>query len=315
LEPQPNLFQRIRSSVLLALPKSGATIWWLLKVIIPISLAVTLLLHFGIIAYFATWVSPVFSIVGLPGEAAIVFITSTFLTLYAPIAIIASLSMSMREITILATMCLISHNLFVESAIQKKTGSSALIMFSTRVITSFVAALLLNWALPHQIGKEAIHNHHLVTHTLTQLLSTWAVDTAALSLKMSLIITSLMILQNILKEFKIIDVLSTLFAPLMKLMGLSSQCSFLWIISQLIGLTYGSAIMIDEVNKNEISPKDANLLNYHIAINHSSLEDNMLFVAIGVPALWIFIPRFILAICIVWGIRLLEIARAKFFTV
>jgi hypothetical protein len=301
----PSTLGRIRNAIALAIPKSIATIWWLVKIILPISFAVSLLLYYGIIAYIAHYLTPVFSLIGLPGEAAIVFISSIFLTLYAPIAILSSLALDMREITILALMCLISHNLLVESAIQKKTGSSAILMFSLRIVMSFFAAFILNLLLPAHLDNELIIHHHASFHSLQEMLQGWFIDSVGLVIKMSLIITGLMILQNILKEFKIINLFSKVLSPLMKAMGMSERSSFLWLVSQLIGLTYGSAIMIDEVKKNEISAYDANLLNYHIAINHSLLEDTMLFVAIGVPPVWIIAPRFLIAIVLVWMVRLI----------
>jgi hypothetical protein len=89
-------------------------------------------------------------------------------------------------------------------------------------------------------------------------------------------------------------------------MGLSNESSFLWFVAQTLGLAYGSAVMIEEVENNEISHNSANLLNYHIAVNHSLLEDTLLFVAIGVPAGWIITPRFLFAISIVWSVRLIK---------
>jgi hypothetical protein len=86
-------------------------------------------------------------------------------------------------------------------------------------------------------------------------------------------------------------------------MGLSGDSSFLWFVAQTLGLTYGSAVMIEEVERKEITPENANLLNYHIAINHSLLEDTLLFVAIGVPAVWMITPRFILAFIVVWSVK------------
>jgi len=83
---------RINNIILASFPTSAKTIWWLLKIIIPISLTVSLLQYWGVIAVFATFLAPAFSLLGLPGESAIVFISSIFLSLYAPIAIIATLS-------------------------------------------------------------------------------------------------------------------------------------------------------------------------------------------------------------------------------
>lgn len=295
--------KRLYHSILTSFPTSGKTVWWLLKIIIPISLTVSLLQYWGVIAVFASLLAPSFSLIGLPGESAIVFISSIFLSLYAPIAIIATLSLDIREITILALMCLISHNLIVETAIQKKTGSSAIIMFTLRLVASFIGAFLLNLLLPEHIGSSNSVKPIIEFNNLWEMLENWVIGAGWLSLKITLIITGLMMLQNVLKEFNILSLLSKLLAPLMKIMGLSADSSFLWIVAQTIGLTYGSAVMIEEVKRKQISLGNANLLNYHIAINHSLLEDTLLFVAIGVPAGWIVAPRFIMAIIVVWGVR------------
>ena len=52
---------------------------------IPISLAVTLLQHYGAIAFAARYIDPLFRLMGLPGESAVVFITGAALTTYAAV--------------------------------------------------------------------------------------------------------------------------------------------------------------------------------------------------------------------------------------
>ncbi len=276
-------------------------------------MAVSLLQHFGVISWLSVWLTPVFTLIGLPGESSVVFISSIFLPLYAPIAIIATLPLSMREITILALMCLISHNMIVESAIQKKTGSSYLTMFLVRIFSSFTAAFFLNFMLPDKINGNHVITEGIVHADLWAMLLHWAKSAGNLTVRIVLIITALMILQNILKEFKILDSLSKTFAPLMGIFGLPKESSFLWFVGQILGLTYGSAVMIEQVEQKVISRKDSNLLNYHIAINHSLLEDTLLFVAIGVPVLWITFPRIFLAMVVVWVVRLFILKnRGKF---
>jgi len=303
--------QRLCSSIKSAFPKATKTVWWLLKIIIPISLAVSLLQYWGIITQIATLLTPIFSILGLPGESAVVFISSIFLPLYGPIAIISTLPMEIRAITILAIMCLISHNLIVETAIQKKTGSSATAIFLIRIITSFISAYILNLLLPEHLGSSHAVQKPIIFNDIHSMLLNWITNASWLSLKITLIISGLMILQGILKEFKVLNFLSKVLAPLMRIMGLSDDSAFLWLIAQTLGLTYGSVVMIQEVENKEITKASANLLNYHIAINHSLLEDTLLFVAIGVPAGWIIAPRFIFAIIIVWSIRFVTDDRKK----
>lgn len=305
------IYQRILDSAISALPKSKKTVWWLLKIIIPTSLFVSLLNYYGVIAWISGYLTPVFSIIGLPGESAIVFISSLFLPLYAPIAIIATLPLDMREITILALMCLISHNMIVESAIQKKTGTSFFIMYSVRLMASFAGAYFLNLLLPERIGGSHQMSEVVIHPDFLSMITHWLISAGWLMLKIALIVTGLMMLQNILKAFNILTYLSRTFAPLMKFFGLSRESSFLWFVAQILGLTYGSAVIIDQVEQNEVSKSDANLLNYHIAINHSLLEDTLLFVAIGVPAIWITFPRIFLAMVAVWTARYILYIKNK----
>ncbi|HQB78773.1 MAG TPA: nucleoside recognition protein, partial [Tenuifilaceae bacterium] len=121
--------------------------------------------------------------------------------------------------------------------------------------------------------------------------------------KIITLVTLLMILQRILKEFGIIQILSTIFKPLLKVMGLPESTSFLWIVANTLGLAYGSAVMVEEVEAGKLSRTDADLLNFHIAISHSNLEDLLLFAAIGVSIWWMLIPRLFIAIAAVWGRR------------
>jgi len=298
-----NTLQRLYKSTQSAFPKAGKTIWWLLKLIIPISLFVSFLQYWGVINIIALYLAPAFSVIGLPGESAVVFISSFFLPLYAPIAIITTLPLEIREITILAIMCLVSHNLLVETAIQKKTGSSFAAIFIVRLSVSFISAYLLNLLLPAHLGASHALHKSIVYPDVYSMLTNWLLNAGKLSLKITLIISGLMVLQNILKEFNVLSLLSKIFAPLMRVMGLSDDSSFLWFVAQTLGLTYGSVVMIEEVENKQITKESANLLNYHIAINHSLLEDTLLFVAIGVPAGWIIAPRFIFAILVVWSLR------------
>ena len=302
-------FTRLLTSCYSGLKKARKTIWWLLKIILPISLLVSFLQYWGVIAYLSVFLKPIFSIIGLPGESAAVFISSMFLPLYGPVAIIATLPLSIREITILAIMCLISHNIFVVKSIQKKTGSSFWIILPLRLITSLTAAFIFNLILPEQLGSVHSIQKAIEFTNIADMLVNWLENAGFLSLKIAVIVSGLMMLQNILREFNILNIISKAFAPFMKVMGLTVESSFLWFVAQTLGLTYGSAVMIEEVENKEISLESAGLLNYHIAINHSLLEDTLIFVAIGVPVLWITIPRIILAMIVVWTVRLITSSR------
>jgi len=300
--PQTN--QRILNAIKGGLPKARHTIFWLLKLIIPISLGVRLLQYSGLLDYVSVVLNPLFQAVGLPGASSIAFVCSIFMPLYAPIAIIGTMGLTVRQMTILAIMCLISHNTLVESAVQKRTGSSYFFVLGLRICMSFLAAFVWNLMLPENLGGAVLSAvSQNVATDLSQVLLVWAKGAVELCLKMAVIVTVLMILQRLLEEFHIMDLISRFCAPMMRFMGLSKNCSFLWFVANIVGLTYGSAILIEQVEDQKISRTDARMLNNHLAISHSLLEDSLIFVAIGVPAFWIIIPRMLLAIIVVWVIR------------
>lgn len=283
------------------MPSALKTSLWFLKITIPISLAVTLLYHFGVLNIISEILSPAFGLIGLKGEAALVYISSAFLNVYSAIAVMTSLNFTIREMTILAIMSLIAHNLIVETAVQKKTGSKAWHMVTLRIVTSVVAAVILNYFLPEQMGLSSIGVHQIANPTFKELIISWTISSLKLSLKIVVLITLLMILQKILLEFKITILLTKLLSPVLKGFGLPKSTTLMWIAANLLGLAYGAAIMIDEVQSERITKEDADLLNYHIAISHSNLEDLLLFAAIGISAWWLLIPRLGIAMVAVWG--------------
>lgn len=299
------LFHRLFNCVRLALPRSLSICLWLLKVMLPISLAVRVLQYVGVIDWLAGYLSPVFSYIGLSGDSAFVFLTSIFLPLYPTIAVMTTLTLTLREATILAVMCLVSHNLPVECSVAHKTGSRFGEIVAFRIAMSFVAAVALNWLLPQ---SDAPFNFLASATTEVtswgMLLTQWFTSSLSLIVTIVLIVTALMVLQRVLEEFGWMHRIAHSLSPLMRLFGLPSGCSLLWLTGNVVGMAYGAAIMIDEVEEGRLTREEANLVNHHLGVSHSLLEDTMLFVAMGISFWWICLTRLVLAMIAVWTMRL-----------
>lgn len=297
--------------VLRAIKKSVHTSLWLLKIILPISLMVRFLDYYGMLAYLADFLDPVFVFMGLPGSTSIVFITSIFLPLYAPLAIITSMSITLRELTILALMCQISHNLPVESAIQAKTGTSFWAMTTLRITASIVTGIVLNLILPKEMGMPVFVQTNVETmSSVGNLLLLWLKSSFNIALLIAAIVFLLNFLYNLLDAYRLIPKLSKLVEPILRFFGLPVNTAFLWLIAYIVGLSYGGAMMIDQMQEGKVTRNEANLLNYHLAVSHSVLEDNILFVALGVSIWWILGVRFVFAWIVVWMRKL--ILRLKY---
>ncbi|MGM0652492.1 MAG: nucleoside recognition domain-containing protein [Bacillota bacterium] len=124
--------------------KSGQLLWLLVKIIVPVSCLVAILDHYGIIESFATFFTPAMSLFGLPGEATIALILSFFVNFYAAIGVITAMSLNAQQITILAVMIGICHELPVETAICSYTGLRVPFSVALRIFTALSAGLLLN---------------------------------------------------------------------------------------------------------------------------------------------------------------------------
>ncbi|MDR1342592.1 MAG: nucleoside recognition protein [Prevotellaceae bacterium] len=280
------------------------TAWWMIWLTVAISFGVMLLQYFGIIALVSGWLTPLFLHIGLQGEAALVFITGALINHYAAIAIIETIGFDARSITILALMCLCAHNLIIETAIQKKIGSSALRMVAIRLLFAVAAAMMLNAILPDSAGDVSVKKVQLVEDNFLVVLTHWALSTLSLTAKMFAIIVSLTVLQRVLAELGVIRLLSKLLRPLLRVFGLPAKTSFLWIVSQTLGLAYGAAVMVEEKKSGKVSRRELDLLNHHIAVSHSNIEDVMLFFSIGASLFWMLALRLVFAAAVVWERRL-----------
>lgn len=291
------------------LPVALRTSVWFLKIMLPVSFGVMLLSYFNILPYLSSFAAPVFTLLGLPGDAALVFVTSIFTNIYTVIALMSNMDFSVREGVILAMMCLISHNYLVETLVQKKTGSSAVAMVVLRFTCSFIAAFILNLLLPDMGSRLAYQP--AVALGLTEALQNWLQNSLILSLKVVVIISVLMVVQRLLEEFGVLKWLSSLLGPVMDVFGLPRQVAFLWLVGNTLGLAYGSAVLMDYAKQGRLTEKEADLLNYHLAVSHSQLEDPLLFAVLGLPVLWLIIPRIVLAMIVVWMRRLWEVINRK----
>ncbi|MCL1973829.1 MAG: nucleoside recognition protein [Bacteroidetes bacterium] len=299
----PSARKRALSAINEALPGAWKTSVWMVKITVSISLAIVILRYTGVLFWFSDLLAPVFNVVGLPGEAALAYVTGYFVNVYSAIAVMATLSLDARAITILSVMVLCSHNIITETAVQQKTGSSALRMVLIRTFSAFLLGVILNRLMPGEVIS--------VTTSFTRdhqaigvLLTAWFFSSLRIVVKMVVLIFLLSILQRLLAEFGVIRWIAKFLKPVMLFFGLPAKTAFLWIVANTMGLGYGAAVMIEETERGKISKQDADLLNHHICVSHSNLEDVLLLVAVGALAGWLLLSRWIMALLLVWELRL-----------
>lgn len=288
------------SCVRSATPSALKTIWWLVKIMVSVSFGIMLLQYFGVIAWISELLTPLFSSFGLPGEAALAYVSGYFVNCYTAMAVMSTLSLDMRAATILAVMVLCSHNMIVETTVQAKTGSSALRIVVIRTLSAFILAFVLNKIMP---GEFVAQESHLVTAeniTFVEMLKSWAFRTLRTVGLMIVLVYALTLLQRILNEFGIIEKISSFLKPVMVFFGLPPRTAFLWLVANTLGLAYGAAVMIDETESGSTTKEENDILNHHIGVSHSNLEDLLLFTAMGGSFLWMLLSRWAMSLLLVW---------------
>ena len=302
-----DLLPKIKRIIATASPRALKTILWIVRLTAIVSFCVFLMQYTGLINWISAYVSPLFHHFGLRGDAAIAFVSGYFIIIYTSIAVIETLDLTVREITILATMSTAAHAIIVEGAVLHKTGTPTWYSITIRTLAAIALGFVLNLLLPDRPAYAATEIADVPLFAIQgdfwPLVVEWAKGMVRLAVMMSVLIYLLNILQRILYEFGVMARLSRLLRPLLALFGLPEKCSFLWIVANVIGLSYGSAAMLDEVAQGNISRREINLLNTHIGISHSNLEDLLLYASIGGVWWVILLARWVMTSCLVWGLR------------
>ena len=299
------------SCVRSATPSALKTIWWLAKIMIGVSFAIMLLQYFGVIEWISELLTPVFSSFGLPGEAALAYVSGYFVNCYTAMAVMSTLELSMREATILAVMVLCSHNMIVETTVQAKTGSSAIRIVIIRTLSAFILAFVLNKIMPGEFITNVTKISNDTNVVFVEFLQSWALRTLKTVALMVVLVYALTLLQRILNEFGIIKHISNFLKPVMIFFGLPPRTAFLWLVANTLGLAYGAAVMIDEAETGSTTKEENDLLNHHIGVSHSNLEDLLLFTAIGGSFLWMLLSRWAMSLLLVWERKIENKIRRK----
>jgi hypothetical protein len=272
---------------------------WITKILVPVSLAVALLDWTGWLYVLDPFFQPVMGLMNLPPQAALPIITAIFTSFYAALGMIVVIPFTEAQVTLLAIFITICHMLVVESTIQHKAGFSfvqtSILRLVTAGVTVFVVSLFFTGTetpvvMPDSLGAAA---------PLSDMLTSWAISTLSLLLKIAIIIGCVMIAIETMKVLGWTERLARIFRPLMALLGLSPNVAPMWVAGALFGIIYGSAAISEEAASGRYSPDELKRLHMHLGINHSTIEDPALFLALGISVFWTMVPRLLAAAAVV----------------
>ncbi len=269
-------------SVLKQAVKTSAVLF---RITIPILVLTRLLSEFGLIDYLGHFLSPIMEWVGLPGSMGLVWATAILTNLYTSMIVFASLapaeSLTVAQVTVLATMILAAHALPVELRIAQKAGPRLRIMIVLRLGGALSLGLILYYVykLTGFLQTESIALWQPLQQHANWL--EWAIREVKNLGYVFVMILTLVSLMRLLEILKIISLMTTLLKPVLNLLGISKNAAPLTIIGMTMGIGYGGGLLIQEAQSGQLDSKDLFFSFCLMGLCHSIIEDTLLMMVMG----------------------------------
>jgi hypothetical protein len=269
---------------------------WMAKILIPISFLTALLQWSGWLAHIDFLVRPITGLIGLPATAALPMIIGMLTNIYGGIAAMVVLPFTREQMTLIAIFLLICHNLIQEGVVQAHSGihpvKATLFRLAAALLTVAVVALFLR---PETIAIDRGINISGSTQPFGAMVASWSLLTLKLLAKVFVIIISILTTLAVFQEFGWIEPVVRALRPILRMLGLNDKVGLLWMTAAVFGLAYGAAVIVEEAKRGDLTREELEALHLSIGINHSMVEDPTLFLALGLSAFWLWVPRLIMA--------------------
>ncbi|RFU63899.1 hypothetical protein D0466_10620 [Peribacillus glennii] len=275
------------------------TTWTLGKVIFPITLIISVLQYTPVLDWVIDMIAPLMGLFGLPGDAAIPLVLGNFLNLYAAIAGILTLELSVKEVFIIATMLSFSHNMLIESGVALKVGVKLWIILAVRIGLAVISAVTIN--LVWDGGSETAQ-YGFISSTVPELEGIGAILLYGLQkavsgiAQLAIIVIPLMAVIQIMKDLNWLEAFSRRLAPFTRFLGMKPNASMTLVAGLTIGLAYGAGVMIQAVKEDNVSKRDITLAFIFLVACHAVVEDTLIFIPLGIPVLPLLLIRITVAL-------------------
>jgi hypothetical protein len=284
----------------------------MLKIVVPVSLFTAFLAWSGLINRIDFLIQPAMSLFNLPAMAALPLMIGMLSNLYGAIAAMAVLPLTKEQMTLIALFLLIAHNLIQEGIIQARSKIHPVKATLFRLITATIAVVLVSPFFDTPTSTPStVEISSPGSQPFIEMLKSWGITTLYLSIKIFVIIMSILTLLEIVKTMGWINHIVKLLAPVLKILGLRPNVGILWVTAALFGIASGGAVIIEEVKEGHLTEEELEYLHLSIGINHAMIEDTSIFLSLGLSAFWLWAPRLAMAIIAVHLLSLWRLFRKR----
>jgi|GEM_PF-339535 len=293
---------------LLGTLERGFQAWiFVTKLTIPAMLLTRLLLYFELIPYVAAVFKPAMALVGLPPEAALIWVAGMVANLYVAITVFVSLApvmgtLTLAQVTTLGCLCLLAHGLIVEGQVCRGAGLSFWRVTLFRLLAALIFGLIVSQgsALAGWGGEPSVmllNAVDFVSDTVPPW-SDWLLGSARQLLLILVVVEILMLGMELIKLLGLTRLIMKVLGPILRLAGVGEKAVMVTVIGCVVGLALGGGLIIAESRGGHISQRDIFGSMMFMAVFHSMIEDTLIVWAFGGSLWWLLGARLIFAVAL-----------------
>ena len=272
----------------------------LVVIMVPIAIATQALAEFGAIKAVSPWLAPAMTLFGLPPELALAWLTGLLVGMWGGVVVlftlIPTMALSSADMTVFCSLLLMAHAIPVEQRIVARAGPN---LWATSILR--IAGAMIFAALLHQLFAATGWLSQPMAPGWTPAAGEagWTSFFHGLAKTLVVMLAILLALSwamELLRAAGILDRLYKGLAPLFRLVGLRQEALPFTTVGLLLGISYGSGLMLAEVRRQPIEPRQIFLASVFMGFAHSLIEDTLIVVALGADLTSVLFGRLVFAI-------------------
>ena len=277
----------------------------LFRIMIPTLLVVRLAQEVGFDDLLVFLFAPLMAAMDLPASLALVLVTTLLTNPYAGLIVATSLpevsQLTIGQTSIVALFMLFTHGLPLEAMVSSRVGVRLWFVIVLRLAVGFLSATLLaqifaltgwfsapaNVTLFQIMGENIVHDTSWFGWLKDQMLGLVVVQLVIIILVASL---------ELLRIVRFEQLMTWALTPILRIMGIGNRASTIAIVGVMLGLSFGSGLLMKDVATGTIPKKDVFGVVCFINLMHSVIEDTAVVALLGPSLLVIIGFRFLISV-------------------